>query len=57
MSIPDAGTQIAAAVFGTNGEVYDASDHVKEQSGAQDQPQLEDTSYQRARSFWYLICD
>jgi len=55
--VPDAGTQIAAAIFGTNGEVYDPSNHVKKQSGAQDEPQLEETSYQRARSFWYLICD
>jgi len=26
----DAGTQTTAAVFGTNGKVYDASNHVEE---------------------------
>jgi len=31
--VPDAGTKVAAAVFGTNGKVYDASDHVEEQCG------------------------
>ena len=33
-SVPDAGAQSTAAVFCTNGEVYDTSDHVEEQCGA-----------------------
>lgn len=31
---PDAGAEITAAVLGTNGKVYDASDHVEEKCGA-----------------------
>ena len=33
-SVPDAGTEVTATVFGTNGKVYDASDHVEKQCGA-----------------------
>lgn len=28
--IPNARTEVTAAVFGTNGKVYDGSDHVEE---------------------------
>jgi len=53
--VPDAGTEIAAAVFGANGKVYDGSDHVEEQCGTQDQPELKETSDQGAGCFWDLI--
>jgi len=53
--VPDAGTEVAAAVFGANGKVYDGSDHVEEQCGTQDQPELKETSDQGAGCFWDLI--
>lgn len=31
---PDARAQVTAAVFGTDGKIYDASDHVEEQCDA-----------------------
>ena len=54
---PDAGTQTTATVLGTNGKGYDTSDHIEEQCGTQDQPQLKETGNQRARRFRDLVCD
>jgi len=55
--IPDAGAQSTAAIFCTSGEVYDAGDHVEEQRGAEDQPQLEEAGDQRTGCFRNLIGD
>ena len=52
---PNARTKITAAVFGTNGKVHDASDHVEEECGAKNQPQLKETGDPRTRCFRNLV--
>jgi len=56
-SAPDAGTQTTTTVFGTHGKGYDTSDHVEEQCGAQDEPQLKETGDERAGRFRDLVRD
>lgn len=57
VDVPDAGTQITATVLGTDGKVYDTGDHVEEESGTQDEPELEETGDERTRRLRNLVRD